>query len=106
LIVEKALAISFWVGVGILALIGSVYFNVWAETPPFYTNEAGHDCYYALTPNFTFYDICYPSLDDRLLGEKKYTSLDEPPELIFDGLEVSLTEGNTWSPKLLNNTLG
>ena len=75
--IEKTLAISFWMGVASLALIGSFYFNVWAETPPYYTNDVGHDCIYALTPDFTLYDICYPSLDERLLGEKKYTSLGE-----------------------------
>ena len=102
MIIEKTLAISFWVGVAILALIGSVYFNVWAETPPFYTNDAGHNCYYALTPDYVLYDICYPSLDDRLLGEKKYTSLDEPPELTYDGVEISLQEGNTLTGSYTN----
>ncbi len=92
MIIEKALAISFWAGVGVLALLGSMYFNVWAETPSYYTNEVGHDCYYALTPNFTFYDICYPSLDDRILGEKSYSSLDIPE---LTGVIVVINEGNT-----------
>ena len=45
MIIEKTLAISFWVGVAILALIGSVYFNVWAETPPYYTNAVKLDLF-------------------------------------------------------------
>ena len=55
MIIEKALAISFWVGVGILALIGSMYFNVWAEES--YINELGHECFTALTPDYEIYYI-------------------------------------------------
>ena len=91
MIVEKALAISFWVGVAIIALIGSMYLNVWAEES--YINELGHTCYTALTPDYEIYYICYPSLDDRLLGEKSYSSLDIP-ELEFG--EVVINEGNTY----------
>lgn len=101
MIIEKTLAISFWVVVGAAAIIGSFYFNVWAETtPPYYTNDVGHNCYYALTPDYVIYDICYPSLDDRLLGEKKYTSLEGPPPLTFG--KVILSEGNTYTGELGN----
>ena len=102
MIIEKKLAILFWVGVIILSLIFSGWlFNAWAETPPYYTNDIGHNCYYALTPDYTLYDICYPSLDDRLLGEKSYSSLEIIPELSFDGIEVSLSSGNTYSENIL-----
>ncbi len=58
-----------------------------------YENELGHTCYTALTPEFQIYYICYPSLDDRLLGATSYSSLDIP-ELEFG--EVVLNEGNTY----------
>ena len=97
MIIEKALAISFWAGVAILALIGSVYLNVWAEEP--YINELGHTCYTALTPEFQIYYICYPSLDDRLLGATSYSSLDIPE---LTGATVVLNEGNTHTGGLGN----
>ena len=100
MIIEKALAISFWAGVGVLALLGSMYFNVWAEV---FENEKGHDCYPALSiinenktvdyDNAKLYYVCYPTLDERLLGEKSYSSLDIP-ELEFG--EVVINEGNTY----------
>ena len=61
-----------------------------AETPQYYTNQYNHSCYYALTPDFMFYDICYPSLDDRLIGEKSYSSI---PDLTTG--TVIIDEGNT-----------
>ena len=63
-----------------------------AETPSYFTNEADHNCYYALTPDFIFYEICYPSLDDRLNGESSYSSL-SIPELEFS--DVIIDGGNT-----------
>ena len=40
MIMEKGIAIAFWVAVGILALLGSMYFNVWADV---FENEKGHN---------------------------------------------------------------
>ena len=44
------------------------------------------------TPEFQIYYICYPSLDDRLLGATSYSSLDIPE---LTGATVVLNEGNT-----------
>ena len=100
MIMEKGIAVAFWVGVGILALLGSMYFNVWADV---FENEKGHNCYPALSiigenktvdyDNAKLYYVCYPTLDERLLGEKSYSSLDIP-ELEFG--EVVINEGNTY----------
>ena len=102
MIMEKGIAISFWVGVGILALLGSMYFNVWAEV---FENEKGHDCYPALSiinenktvdyDNAKLYYVCYPTLEERLLGNSTYYEGDVPPELTFG--KVVLDEGNTLS---------
>ena len=67
-----------------------MYLNVWAEEQ--YINELGHECFTALTPEFQIYYICYPSLDDRLLGATSYSSLDIPE---LTGATVVLNEGNT-----------
>ena len=103
MIIEKALAISFWVGVAILALIGSVYLNVWAEQITSFTNDKGHECYIAMTLDYEIYHICYPSLDDRLLGATSYSSLDIPE---LTGATVVLNEGNTQTSPNLNDTMG
>ena len=101
MIMEKGIAIAFWVGVGILALLGSMYFNVWADV---FENEKGHDCYPALSiigenktvdyDNAKLYYVCYPTLDERILGEQRYYEGDIP-QLTFG--EVKLDEGNTQS---------
>tara|TARA_R110002020_G_scaffold222243_1_gene430701 strand:+ start:471 stop:785 length:315 start_codon:yes stop_codon:yes gene_type:complete len=101
MIIEKGLAISFWVGVAILALIGSVYLNVWAEQITSFTNDKGHECYIAMTLDYEIYHICYPSLDERLLGETSYSSI---PDLTFG--EVVIDSGNTQTSPNLNDTMG
>ena len=97
MIIEKGLAISFWVAVGILALLGSMYFNVWAED----------QCYPALSivddvgnidyDNPQFYYVCYPTLEERLLGNSTYYKGDVPDYIIpnLEGMNATLTEGNT-----------
>lgn len=101
MIIEKALAISFWVGVAILALIGSVYLNVWAEQITSFTNDKGHECYIAMTFDYEIYHIRYPSLDERLLGETSYSSI---PDLTFG--KVVIDSGNTQTSPNLNDTMG
>jgi len=91
MIVEKKLAILFWIGVVIVALISSGFvFHVWAEQITKFTNDKGHECYIAMTLDYEIYHICYPSLDDRLSGETSYSSI---PELEFG--DVIIDSGNT-----------
>ena len=90
MIIEKKIGILFWALITAVAMIMfSVILN---PANAEYENELGHTCYTALTPEFQIYYICYPSLDDRLLGATSYSSLDIP-ELEFG--EVVLNEGNT-----------
>ena len=90
MIIEKKIGILFWALITAMAMIMfSVILN---PANAEYENELGHTCYTALTPEFQIYYICYPSLDDRLLGATSYSSLDIP-ELEFG--EVVLNEGNT-----------
>ena len=103
MIVEKKLAILFWVGVVIASLIASGFiFNAWGES---FVNDVGHTCYSALAiidesknidyDNAKLYYICYPTLEERLLGNSSYYEGDVPPELTFG--KVVLDEGNTLS---------
>ena len=91
MIIEKKIGILFWALITAIAMIMfSVILN---PANAEYENELGHTCYTALTPEFQIYYICYPSLDDRLLGATSYSSLDIP-ELEFG--TVVLNEGNTY----------
>ena len=102
LIIEKKLAILFWVGVVIIALVSSGFiFHAWAEQISQFTNDKGHECHIAMTLEYEIYHICYPSLDERLLGETSYSSI---PDLTFG--EVVIDSGNTQSSTNLNNDLG
>ena len=100
MIIEKKLAVLFWVGVVIVALLVSGFvFHAWAEQITSFVNDKGHECYIAMTLDYEIYHICYPSLDDRLAGETSYSSI---PELEF-GM-VIIDSGNT-QPNL-NDTMG
>ena len=97
MIIEKKLAVLFWVGVVIVALLVSGFvFHAWAEQITSFVNDKGHECYIAMTLDYEIYHICYPNLEDRLLGEKVYSSL------TFG--EVIIDSGNT-QPNL-NDTMG
>ena len=91
MIIEKKIGILFWALITAVAMI--MFSAILNPANAEYENELGHTCYTALTPEFQIYYICYPSLDDRLLGEKSYSSLDIP-ELEFG--EVVINEGNTY----------
>jgi len=102
LIIEKKLAILFWVGVVIVSLFVSGFiFNAWAEQISQFTNDKGHECYIAMTLDYEIYHICYPSLDERLLGETSYSSI---PDLTFG--KVVIDSGNTQTSPNLNDTMG
>ena len=90
MIIEKKIGILFWALITAVAMI--MFSAILNPANAEYENELGHTCYTALTPEFQIYYICYPSLDDRLLGATSYSSLDIP-ELEFG--EVVLNEGNT-----------
>ena len=91
MIIEKKIGILFWALITAIAMI--MFSAILNPANAEYENELGHTCYTALTPEFQIYYICYPSLDDRLLGATSYSSLDIP-ELEFG--EVVLHEGNTY----------
>ena len=91
MIIEKKIGILFWALITAIAMI--MFSAILNPANAEYENELGHTCYTALTPEFQIYYICYPSLDDRLLGATSYSSLDIP-ELEFG--EVVLYEGNTY----------
>tara|TARA_B100001750_G_scaffold240521_1_gene250420 strand:- start:339 stop:626 length:288 start_codon:yes stop_codon:yes gene_type:complete len=91
MIIEKKIGILFWALITAIAMI--MFSAILNPANAEYENELGHTCYTALTPEFQIYYICYPSLDDRLLGATSYSSLDIP-ELEFG--EVVLNEGNTY----------
>lgn len=102
MIIEKKLAILFWVGVVIVSLFVSGFiFNAWAEQISQFTNDKGHECYIAMTLDYEIYHICYPSLDERLLGETSYSSI---PDLTFG--KVVIDSGNTQTSPNLNDTMG
>ena len=90
MIIEKKIGILFWALITAVAMI--MFSAILNPANAEYVNELGHTCYTALTPEFQIYYICYPSLDDRLLGATSYSSLDIP-ELEFG--EVVINEGNT-----------
>ena len=90
MIIEKKIGILFWALITAVAMI--MFSAILNPANAEYENELGHTCYTALTPDFQIYYICYPSLDDRLLGATSYSSLDIP-ELEFG--EVVINEGNT-----------
>ena len=90
MIIEKKIGILFWALITAVAMI--MFSAILNPANAEYVNELGHTCYTALTPDYEIYYICYPSLDDRLLGATSYSSLDIP-ELEFG--EVVLNEGNT-----------
>ena len=90
MIIEKKIGILFWALITAIAMI--MFSAILNPANAEYENELGHTCYTALTPDYEIYYICYPSLDDRLLGATSYSSLDIP-ELEFG--EVVLNEGNT-----------
>lgn len=90
MIIEKKIGILFWALITAIAMI--MFSAILNPANAEYENELGHTCYTALTPEFQIYYICYPSLDDRLLGATSYSSLDIP-ELEFG--TVILNEGNT-----------
>ena len=90
MIIEKKIGILFWALITAVAMI--MFSAILNPANAEYENELGHTCYTALTPEFQIYYICYPSLDDRLLGATSYSSLDIP-ELEFG--EVVINEGNT-----------
>jgi len=90
MIIEKKIGILFWALITAVAMI--MFSAILNPANAEYENELGHTCYTALTPEFQIYYICYPSLDDRLLGATSYSSLDIP-ELEFG--TVILNEGNT-----------
>ena len=90
MIIEKKIGILFWALITAIAMI--MFSAILNPANAEYENELGHTCYTALTPEFQIYYICYPSLDDRLLGATSYSSLDIP-ELEFG--TVVLNEGNT-----------
>ncbi len=90
MIIEKKIGILFWALITAVAMI--MFSAILNPANAEYENELGHTCYTALTPDYEIYYICYPSLDDRLLGATSYSSLDIP-ELEFG--EVVLNEGNT-----------
>ena len=90
MIIEKKIGILFWALITAIAMI--MFSAIINPANAEYENELGHTCYTALTPEFQIYYICYPSLDDRLLGATSYSSLDIP-ELEFG--TVVLNEGNT-----------
>ena len=91
MIIEKKIGILFWALITAVAMI--MFSAILNPANAEYENELGHTCYTALTPEFQIYYICYPSLDDRLLGATSYSSLDIP-ELEFG--EVVINEGNTY----------
>jgi hypothetical protein len=91
MIIEKKIGILFWALITAIAMI--MFSAILNPANAEYENELGHTCYTALTPEFQIYYICYPSLDDRLLGATSYSSLDIP-ELEFG--TVVLNEGNTY----------
>lgn len=97
MIIEKKIGILFWALITAVAMI--MFSAILNPANAEYENELGHTCYTALTPEYQIYYICYPSLDDRLLGEKSYSSLDVP-ELEFG--TVVLHEGNTHTGGLGN----
>ena len=90
MIIEKKIGILFWALITAVAMI--MFSAILNPANAEYENELGHTCYTALTPDYEIYYICYPSVDDRLLGATSYSSLDIP-ELEFG--EVVLNEGNT-----------
>ena len=90
MIIEKKIGILFWALITAVAMI--MFSAILNPANAEFENELGHTCYTALTPDYEIYYICYPSLDDRLLGATSYSSLDIP-ELEFG--EVVLNEGNT-----------
>ena len=90
MIIEKKIGILFWALITAVAMI--MFSAILNPANAEYENELGHTCYTALTPDYEIYYICYPSLDDRLLGATSYSSLDIP-ELEFN--TVVLNEGNT-----------
>jgi hypothetical protein len=102
MIIEKKLAVLFWVGVVIVALLVSGFvFHAWAEQITSFTNDKGHECYIAMTLDYEIYHICYPSLDDRLAGETSYSSI---PDLTFG--KVVIDSGNTQTSPNLNDIMG
>ena len=114
MIVEKKLAILFWVGVVIASLIASGFiFNAWGES---FVNDVGHTCYSALAiidenknidyDNAKLYYICYQTLEERLLGNSTYYKDDIPDYIIpeLTGMSVSLNEGNTQVSENLNES--
>ena len=92
MIIEKKIGILFWALITAIAMImfSAIINPANAEQISQFTNDAGHECYIAMTLDYEIYHICYPSLDDRLAGETSYSSI---PELTFG--EVVIDSGNT-----------
>ena len=99
MIIEKKIGILFWALITAIAMI--MFSAIINPANAEYENELGHTCYTALTPEFQIYYICYPSLEERLLGATNYSSI---PELTFG--EVVIESGNTQTLPNLNNELG
>ena len=74
-----------------LIMSSVIFAAAWSEA---FINDAGHECYSALAlidqegnidyDNAKLYWACYPSLDDRLLGNNTYYVGDVPDYIIQD----------------------
>ena len=97
MIIEKKIGILFWALITAVAMI--MFSAILNPANSEYVYELGHTCYTALTPDYEIYYICYPSLEERLLGATSYSSIDIPE---LTGAIVVINEGNTITGELGN----